>query len=227
MGIILSNLIYFKIVMTIGFITWTNGCGFYSEKFQKDIPIIESDSSKIDYSIVHQTVFSPNCISCHGSSGGVNLESYENVKKNLQRIEKAALTDKTMPKSGPLGKTEAGLLKNWIQEGAPETATATRAVSPSPLPSRPSSSPPTPAPRLDPLHATYERVREKIFIPHCISCHGRAGGVSLESLDSIKKELNRITIATLVDKTMPQGGFLSKDEILLLTEWIENGAQNN
>ena len=33
----------------------------------------------IDYGAHIQPVFNQNCISCHGESGGLNLESYENL----------------------------------------------------------------------------------------------------------------------------------------------------
>jgi mono/diheme cytochrome c family protein len=37
------------------------------------------------YQTIHDRVFAPRCIQCHGSSGGVNLESYNSVVQNLDR----------------------------------------------------------------------------------------------------------------------------------------------
>ncbi|MBI3535303.1 MAG: hypothetical protein HY072_07440, partial [Deltaproteobacteria bacterium] len=83
---------------------------------------MSSDNGNVaaSYQMVHEKVFAVHCIFCHGNAGGVNLESYINVKKNLSAIENVTLVVKTMPKNGVLTTSESTLLSAWIKAGAPE-----------------------------------------------------------------------------------------------------------
>lgn len=57
---------------------------------------------------------------CHdagGASGGVILQSYQQVSDKKDRINTRALVDKTMPPSGPLTPAEAAKIKCWIDAG--------------------------------------------------------------------------------------------------------------
>ena len=218
------------ILITIAAVLLLNGCRFYyEEKPQKDSSF-PTDLSTLSYQTVHEKVFAPRCISCHGNSGGVNLESYASVRQNLGTIEKAALVNKTMPKSGSLSSGEAALLSAWIKAGAPEYA-------PGPIPS------PTPE---EPLKPYFNSIKKKIIDRRCIVCHsagGAASGVPFTSLKSMLDSPREIIIPKNPDesgliiavertdnKRMPppeNANPLSQDEISVLRKWIEDGAPEN
>lgn len=69
---------------------------------------------------------------------------------------------------------------------------------------------------------SYADVEKEIFVPHCIRCHGNAGGVNLESYDNAKANALRAQSAILAG-TMPPGGALSSRAKQLLALWISKG----
>lgn len=134
--------------------------------------------ASIDYAFVNAKVFEPHCVRCHsvagGNKGDVNLESYENVIANLADIEATALVDMTMPPKragGPLGAYEQGVLRMWIEAGAPLNAhtPAEPTPTPTPLPAEPSPTPDgKPAVIVEP---TWDSIYANILEPKCVRCH--------------------------------------------------------
>lgn len=79
----------------------------------------------IDYALVNSQIFAPICVHCHsqmaGNSGGVNLETYQNVLMNLSDVQAAVATN-FMPLNGPpLSQNLKNLLNTWIANGAPQS----------------------------------------------------------------------------------------------------------
>lgn len=76
----------------------------------------------LTYAEINTKFFSKYCIACHGIAGGVDLKTYANVKKHIDKIKTTALVEKSMPKIGSLMPSEADLklLKDWIDASAPE-----------------------------------------------------------------------------------------------------------
>lgn len=75
------------------------------------------------YIDVRRAIFQPICLECHNAgiaSGGVVLESYDQVKSHVERIREVVLLEKIMPPTGPLRPDLQDLLKNWLDRGAPE-----------------------------------------------------------------------------------------------------------
>jgi mono/diheme cytochrome c family protein len=81
------------------------------------------DKPKITYKSVHEAVFKVSCVGCHSSAagniGGVNLESYEAVLKNVHAI-RLEVAGTTMPPQGSSRLTEEQikLVTEWIDNGA-------------------------------------------------------------------------------------------------------------
>ena len=90
---------------------------------------------QVDYSEI-QGIFD-NCTNCHGSAGGLNLTSYENLMDGgssgpvitpydhttselYNRIALPESSDEDMPPSGSLVQSEIDLIAKWIDEGALE-----------------------------------------------------------------------------------------------------------
>ena len=58
--------------------------------------------------------------SCHGSgSNNPVLETYDEIKNNIDRIRIRAIEDKTMPPAGPANQEQLDKLSKWIEEGTP------------------------------------------------------------------------------------------------------------
>jgi uncharacterized membrane protein len=160
----LNNLI--KIILIIAFGFTAEGCSYRKNKENSNfettfIPteLLES----ISFQEVKNKVFIPKCISCHGTSGGVNLENYSSARSFLDQIEKSALVDKRMPKAGSeaLSNEEFLILLAWVKAGGPETP-LNGSNTPKPLP-------------VEVLKAEFSSIKKLIIDKKCLSCH-RLGG---------------------------------------------------
>ena len=86
----------------------------------------------ISYSLTIQPIFTANCTSCHGGSGGLTLTSYSDLMGNdvvdpgnsmtSKLIQKLKGTSGTqMPQNqDPLDDATINLIETWIDEGALE-----------------------------------------------------------------------------------------------------------
>lgn len=182
----------------------------------------------LSYAFVAQTVFTPKCVSCHGTSGGVSLESYSSVAGNIGKIKASVFEAHTMPKRGSLGEQEMSILWTWIEIGAPEQA-PNGGGGPTPIP----------------LGPTYLSINQNIFQPKCVICHspGNPGQrVPLGKEDLLNSPLDLvlpgnadesglvIAVERLDDKRMPPAkeGYaaLKEDEKRAIRDWIQNGAKD-
>lgn len=78
----------------------------------------------LDYATVKAQVIDRACLKCHSAPanrGDVNLESYEEVLKNIVDI-KLDVEDGSMPKRSTLTPEQKSLILDWIAAGAPEAA---------------------------------------------------------------------------------------------------------
>ena len=71
---------------------------------------------------------------------------------------------------------------------------------------------------------SYGVINQKIFVAKCISCHGNAGNINLESYSEVVRNIALIKKAVFQEKTMPKKGFLSEEELSYLWNWINIGA---
>ena len=60
----------------------------------------------------------------------------------------------------------------------------------------------------------------------CVSCHGGSQSPNLSTYNRVKNNANSIK-AEVTSRRMPQGGFLSNEQIELISCWIDSGALNN
>ena len=99
--------------------------------------------AQVDYATQIQPIFNANCTSCHGSSGGVNLSSFEALMGStgnfygsslvvagdpdasglVDKIEPNPQNGSRMPQGGSLQQSEIDLIRQWITEGANAVAT--------------------------------------------------------------------------------------------------------
>lgn len=175
----------------------------------------------MSYSTVRERVFIPKCISCHGNSGGCNLETYESARARASDIERKALIERSMPPNGPLTSIEARILDKWIKDGAPNGE----------------------GPPPEVLKPNYESIKKNLFALKCLRCHSQGGAAERVPLDDYKKILDSpreivipgnpeesgiiIAVTRTDDKRMPPpdvSDALSIDQIKVLNEWILKGA---
>ena len=188
----------------------------------------EEKLSALSYSVVSQKIFFPKCVSCHGNSGNINLESYSDITRNIALIKKAVFDEKTMPKRGSLTEEELSYLWNWIKLGAPEQAQNGN-VDPVP----------------EPILPTYDSINRNVFQTSCKDCHNSTGSGKrilfdkdallnspLELIIPNNPDESGLVVALerIDSKRMPPAkeGYsaLKDDAKAAIRKWIENGAKD-
>lgn len=188
----------------------------------------EEKLSELSYSLISQKIFLPKCVSCHGSSGNVSLESYSDAVRNLALIKRAVFDEKTMPKRGSLSEEELAYLWNWIRLGAPEQA-QNGDVGPKP----------------EPILPTYDSINRNVFQISCKDCHNSTGSGKRILFDKdalLNSPLELVipgnpdesglivAIERIDGKRMPPAkeGYsaLKDDAKTAIRKWIENGAKD-
>lgn len=167
----------------------------------------------VAYAEVFQTVLGPRCVGCHssagGNQGGVNLETYEATVPLALRIEKATVTDKTMPKGQALSDAEMQIIATWLSQGASRNG-ANRSSA-----------------KLR-QQIVWSTIKEEIFEKKCLDCHSQPRPekeLDLASFEEVKTHINKIFETAVISQTMPLAPYeqLSLDEKQALAQWIALG----
>ena len=95
----------------------------------------DGSTCNISYSLIIQPIFTANCTSCHGVSGGLSLSAYTNLmiggnsgavvtpgdgsgSRLVKKLRGTASGDR-MPQGGVFwNDTDINLIETWIDEGA-------------------------------------------------------------------------------------------------------------
>jgi uncharacterized membrane protein len=186
---------------------------------------------KVSYQLINQRILVPKCISCHGTSGNVNLETYQAVYSSIEKIKAVTITSHKMPKSpySALRNDELELLSAWIKAGAPENPLSGVDIPPS---------------NSDPLEPKFLSIQKNIFQNKCLVCHAKGKEAERVSLDSPEDMINSpldivlpgnpdesdlvLVVLPTARKIMPpkKSGItsLKPEEIEIIKQWIANGA---
>jgi len=110
------------------FVLQMSACNFKDEKSTSNEPdVVLAPDTAISFADIQSQILVPNCVGCHSQAGGnrgsVNLESYASVKLNIDEIQSSTVDTTRMPQGDTLNKNLIALLRTWIAQGAPETAT--------------------------------------------------------------------------------------------------------
>ena len=189
---------------------------------------------KVSYQLINQRILIPKCISCHGNSGNINLESYASVYGYIEKINQVTIATRKMPKSPypALNNEELELLATWIHAGAPE-----KSLDGSELP---------PPPKASPLEPKFLSIKQNIFQNKCLVCHSLGKEAERVSLNSPEDMINSplelvipgnpdesgLVLSVLPDarKIMPPKksgiSYLKPEEIEIIKQWIANGAKD-
>lgn len=210
-----------------------SGCNYTVVKEQMEpITVTQALLDSVSYNQVKVEVFNNKCISCHGNSGNVNLESYQAAYQHLDSIRRSTLETKKMPKSPypALNRRELLILTAWIEAGGPD---------------KPRVGPQAPEVPEERIQPTFASIKKKVLDMKCISCHGPGGEaariplVTKEDLINSPQEIVipgnpddsglTIVVEPGARKFMPpeDSGFtpLTEEERNAIRKWIENGAE--
>lgn len=172
---------------------------------------------KLDYATTSRAVLGPRCVSCHssggGNQGGVNLESYQNVRNQLARVAYRALESRDMPPRTPLSNDEMTILKSWLESGAPENYSDAQEQG---------------DPNLELGPTNWEKISTKIFAKKCLDCHSPPSPeaqLDLTSYELVKAKVLLIFDRTIIKQDMPIEPYpaLSPRERKVLLHWFNMG----
>lgn len=219
----LLALIFFGLLFFVGCAYKVNKQSL--EAVQKfDLP--QEQKVQLSYNYVYQNVFAQNCVSCHGSSGNVNLETYANVLNQIGKIKNSVFVDHSMPKKSFLNNKELAILWTWIEIGAPALPQTGMSESPQ-----------------EPIQPTFVSIDKNIFQVSCIKCHApeKSGKRVLLTRDELMNSPRLLILpgdpdeSGLVialerkdEKRMPPAkeGYaqLKPDQLQAIRDWINKGA---
>lgn len=193
--------------------------------------VSEALLNSVSFNQVKIEVFNNKCISCHGNSGNVNLESHRAAYQHLENIRRSTLIKKTMPKSPypALNRRELEVLSAWIEAGGPD---------------KPLNGSDEPEIEDEAIQPTYASIKKNVIDMKCISCHrpgGEADRIPLNTREDLLDPTYEIVVPHDPDfsglmiviepgarKFMPptDSGIspVTEEEKNAIRTWIENGA---
>lgn len=190
------------------------------------------------YQTVATGIIAPKCLGCHsaagGNSGGINLETYNNVKAHFVAVD-SAVKSGSMPIGTSLTAKQKEVFLAWLDAGGPLDAPAV-AADPTPVVPTPVPLPaptPTPAPPIvvvpAPNKIDYKLVNTNVLSPRCISCHsdsgGNSAGINLETYENVFNE--RSTIKSVIangSMPLPRNRPLTATQKQMILNWLNQGA---
>ncbi|MGZ3742642.1 MAG: hypothetical protein ACXWRE_01905 [Pseudobdellovibrionaceae bacterium] len=196
-------------------LTFAGGCNYNhirGDATTHQQPLEENSLSSLDYQSLQIEVLGPQCLRCHssagGSKGGLNLETYEQVRLNMNKIYFRSIEKKDMPPD-PLSAAQFELLKNWLEAGVPEKNTGKAEL---------------------PIKGavTWTVIKNRVLSSSCLDCHSGKNpdaNLDFESLEVVRKNIMEIFNSALVRQTMPLQPYtaLSESQKQALMKWISQG----
>lgn len=205
------------------------GCNYNNPKNQNgDVDFQFANLESPDFDTVFRAVIAPKCLGCHamatGNKGQSNLETYNNVRTQLNKIRFRVFEDnnKPMPPEGSLSEIQKKILLNWYDSGAPE---------------HPVAGGEKPDPDLERGAINWDKIRVKIFQKKCSACHfpsAEAGGpppeagLDLSQYAMVAQKASLIFDRAILKQDMPISPFpaLNPRERRVLLKWFELGMPN-
>ncbi len=215
------------------------GCG-RPARMPEAINLTSQKGQSLDFEILKSSIFAPKCMACHSV-----FSSYESFMTSgmvvVKNPEASPLYLKVasgqMPIGGtPLSDTETKAIYDWISGGAIKSGGGINSLPPvsGTLP------PPPVVPPADSTVAspTFAWIQTNIFVPRCAICHqgtNAPAGYNLTSYDSVLSggrvlggnPSGSLLLQRINDNSMPPGNPLTAEMKMMITQWIQNGAQND
>lgn len=187
----------------------------------------------IGWDEVNQKVFSKYCLNCHLSKESPKLETLQDYRNALSKVEKSVVIEKTMPKRKGLNADEMALVKNWIANRAPQQGVD---LNPTPEPTRPIDGQPSNQP---PKPVTFQDLNQAFYEAKCTVCHYPKNEKKLNDYSTyelFRDNIGTILASTTIYITMPPpqndemvGEInpvqLSRAEKEMINRWILDGQK--
>ena len=195
-------------------------CSFRDQKNAGDPRLFDANAT-FGFNDVNSIVFTPYCLSCHGSQKKPPLNTYAEIKAAIDKIQTEVFVKGAMPprQAPPLSDYAKQVLQAWIAQGSPEVGSA--------IPGGPTASP-TPDP-IGPITrpVKWEVVKAAVFQPKCFNCHypGNPDGYTdYTDLSVLKDTMGSILYVSITKPQMPPApDKLSEGQKDILAAWVIDG----
>jgi uncharacterized membrane protein len=227
---------------------WSTGDLTYGKKAGK--PIL-SAKQNVDFKTISSFVFN-DCLKCHSGTRDPQLTSLSVIRLKSAEIWESVRSNAMPPqRSGysPLDECQKALLKNWLDQGAPESSTVTVADLGSVCVQNPPEDQKPPEqekPILD-MPLNYATLYKEIIQPKCMHCHDPNGGdweaalYPLHPFEAFKNEKRMLSqdikeskfykavTAPDSDRMPPADDSprLEPEEVEFIKRWLEKGFPEN
>lgn len=210
----MRNFVQTIILVLISFVLFA--CNYSTKNAEMPVQMTEEKLNQLvlesNYESVNAKVISAQCLNCHsaatGNKGNLNLESYQNIRTNLNQIMYRVLEVKDMPQGG-LSESDYALMEMWLTAGAPEKNT--QGITP--ILKGPFS---------------WLVIKDQILKRNCLDCHSSVSpeaGLDLSDYDQFKNNYAKIFDRTFVKQDMPPEPYdgLNANEKQAVLKWISQG----
>ena len=245
-----------RVVLFISFLFLASGCGFRIEKNQKSLlkenwfQQIQRVTLQPNCVKCHSGAMARKNIRLGTYSEVMSSEVVVSGAPEKSRLVLALRQTRgmaQMPPAGTIDEEQISAVENWIRAGAQEEAPLPSTV----LPDLPVKEPgivkpnlpsePVEPPRDSDRKVTFRKLTERVLTPFCLGCHSGeepSGGLNLSDYSMAMKTgaivpkgplLSRLYQRVVGDEDkMPlESPPLSAENIKLIYEWIQDGAQDN
>ncbi len=180
----------------------------------------------LTYALVNKNAIEQSCLGCHSESAKKPkrplLDTYARIVENKQAVHDAVLSEDMPPKG--MSDVRRQLILRWLDLGAPLVSVPTEEPPVEVLPPQAPPSTEVPGPVLE-EKVLFAEVSAKVFVPHCIRCHGEGEDFDLNQIAHAQAAAQGIK-EQVVSKKMPKGknNSLSDQQIQLVVKWVDQGA---
>jgi cytochrome b subunit of formate dehydrogenase/mono/diheme cytochrome c family protein len=178
----------------------------------------EQAGSAVAWTGTIDNLLKDKCGSCHGSSGGFNADSYDEVMKVVEAgspdNSKIIQVQQAGGHPGQLSADELKIVTDWIQAGAPQEPAPNAAGG---------------GQGAQPAGAdSWAGGMQELFTSTCGTCHGSSGDFTATTYEDVMKQITAgdpdASKVVEVQKSGSHPGLFSADELNRVIEWIKAGA---
>ena len=203
---------FFKIIFTISGALLLFACEAAHDPAPAGRENVAGLETKISFEQIKKQILEPHCISCHTGQHRA-YENYAVVKASagqiLARVTAESASRRMPPRQPALDPELIAMLKEWVEAGAPQEATATEEE----------------AEDSNAAFVSFQDIKDQVLTPQCIQCHSHFNEFAV-----VKEQLGSIFGLVMEDK-MPfpkRKGLpvtpLEKPLKDLLVQWVNAGA---
>ncbi|MGB0888502.1 MAG: c-type cytochrome [Vicingaceae bacterium] len=111
-------------IIIVSSVIFVSSCSYNKDLPEPEVITENEENVPVTYTDDVQAIMTNNCTGCHGGSGGVNLNTYAQVKAQADagRLLARAINGAggPMPQGGLMPQATRDVLQAWLDQGAPE-----------------------------------------------------------------------------------------------------------